>query len=581
MDTPALQIRRSGPAATDTIDCVVIGYNETPFPAYEAMLRRAGKDSLAYRDLAYSFVELAGKPLTYVDLMNMVLERAHPGGLGVEPLSSGDPPNLAAVYLASFLRRRGLRAEIVNQFQTDKPKLAALLARKPRCVAITTTFYTLNVPLVEVVELVRQTAPDVKIVVGGPLVANHFRRYTSAELGLALADIGADLYVHEGQGELTLARLVQCLRDGGDLHDVPNLAFFERGRLHRTEVVPESNDLDTVDIDWPSFRAEDLGPTLQTRTARSCAFKCAFCAYPMRAGKLTWSSLDTLRRELDSMRELGNVKNVVFIDDTFNVPLPRFKDICRLMIEQQYGFEWFSYFRCSNSDDEAIELMAQAGCKGVFLGIESGSPTILANMNKAVTLDKYRRGVELLHQHGILTFGSFILGFPGETDQTVQETIDFIREMKFDYYRAQLWYCEPGTPIHGKRAEYELEGEGYSWSHRTMDSTYASACVDRLFAAVEESTWLPQWSFDFWVIPYVLGRGVSLPQFRTLMKLCHELLRLGLGDQPAHRKLVAQHALLRRMEAAVADWRVLPRSGRPPAPAPDLADDEPLERGSL
>lgn len=580
MDTPTLQLRRSGAPSTDAIDCVVIGYNETPFPAYEAMLRRAGKDSLAYRDLAYSFVELAGKPLTYVDLINHVLERAHPEGLGVEPFCSGDPPNLAAVYLASFLRRRGLRAEIVNLFQNEKPKLVELLARKPRCVAITTTFYTLNVPLVEVVELVRQTAPDVKIVVGGPLVANHFRRYTSAELGLALADIGADIYVHEGQGELTLAKLVQCLRDDGDLHAVPNLAFFERGRLHRTEVVPENNDLDTVDIDWPSFRAEDLGPTLQTRTARSCAFKCAFCAYPMRAGKLTWSSLDTLRRELDSMRELGNVKNVVFIDDTFNVPLPRFKDICRLMIEQQYGFDWFSYFRCSNSDDEAIELMARAGCKGVFLGIESGSPTILANMNKAVTLDKYRRGVELLHAHGILTFGSFIIGFPGETDQTVQETIDFIREMRFDYYRAQLWYCEPGTPIHGKRAEHELEGEGYSWRHRTMDSTYASACVDRLFAAVDESTWLPQWSFDFWVIPYVLGRGVSLPQFRALMKLGHELLRLGLGDQPAHRKLVAQHALLRRMEAEVADWRVLPRSGRAPASAPDLADSE-LERGSL
>ena len=101
------------------------------------------------------------------------------------------------------------------------------------------------------------------------------------------------------------------------------------------------------------------------------------------------ASLETIEKELDSLKRLGYIKNLVFIDDTFNVPLPRFKDICRLMIEKDYQFNWFSYFRCSNSDEEAIELLAKSGCKGVFLGIESGSPTILKNMNKAATTEKY------------------------------------------------------------------------------------------------------------------------------------------------------------------------------------------------
>ena len=94
------------------------------------------------------------------------------------------------------------------------------------------------------------------------------------------------------------------------------------------------------------------------------------------------------------MYALGNIQNVVFIDDTFNVPLPRFKDICRLMIRKNYRFNWFSYFRCSNSDEEAIDLMARSGCKGVFLGIESGSPHILQAMNKAATIEKYADGIE-------------------------------------------------------------------------------------------------------------------------------------------------------------------------------------------
>jgi radical SAM PhpK family P-methyltransferase len=561
-------------APDERLDCVVIGYNESPFPAYEAMLRGSGESSLAYRDLKYSFVDVAGQPLTYVDLMNHARARGPASLAATEPFRSGDPPNLAAVYLISFLRRRGLRAALVNLFQDEQDHLRALLARKPRCVAITTTFYVLNHPLHEMIEFIRHHAPDVKIVVGGPLIANHFRRHVTAELGLILADIGADIYIHEAQGELTLSQLVTCLRDGGDLRCVPNLAFFAGHRLHRTATVAENNDLDQVDIDWLGFRGERLGAVLQTRTARSCAFKCAFCAYPMRAGKLTLASLDVVGRELDAMRAYGGVRVVVFIDDTFNVPLPRFKDLCRMMIERGYGFDWFSYFRCSNSDDEAIDLMARAGCKGVFLGIESGSPVILANMNKAATLEKYQRGVARLHDRGIATFGSFIVGFPGETAGTVDETIQCIRDLRFDYYRAQLWYCEPGTPIAGMRDQYALEGEGYAWRHRTMDSAQASAQVERVFRSIDGSTWLPQWSFDFWFLPYILGRGVSLPQFREVMRLAHDQLRLELDDQPAHRKLVAQHALLRRMTDAMAGWQLADR-----APPPTPGDE--LERGAL
>ena len=207
--------------------------------------------------------------------------------------------------------------------------------------------------------------------------------------------------------------------------------------------------------------------------------------------------LDRLEAELDSMRALNDVQNVVFIDDTFNVPLPRFKDICRLMIKKNYQFNWFSYFRCGNSDKEAVELMAESGCKGVFLGIESGSQQILKNMNKAVTVEKYIKGVELLHRYNILTFDSFIIGFPGETRETVDETIAFIKESRPDYYRAQLWYCEPGTPIEHQRERYGITGDGFVWSHATMDSLDAMDHIDRLFLTINESVWLPQWSFDF------------------------------------------------------------------------------------
>jgi radical SAM PhpK family P-methyltransferase len=536
------------------LDCIVIGYNEIPFTQYESFLRNYGEDTEAYRDLKFSFVNLGGEKLDYMGLLNRVRHLAHPengngngNGHRLEELKSGDIPNLAAVYLTNFLNNHGHQARYINLFQYEKEKLIEYLAQDPVCVAITTTFYVVNLPVNEMVEFIRKHNSKVKIVVGGPLVSNHVRNNHGPELKAALDDMGADIYVLDGQGEATLSQIVECLKTGGDLSSVPNLTYIEDGKLVHTKSVPENNSLDTNYIDWRSFPQESLGATIQTRTARSCAFKCSFCNYPTRAGALTLTSLEVLEKELDSIQALGNVRNVVFIDDTFNVPFPRFKDICRMMIRKKYNFNWFSYFRCSNSDEEAIQLMAESGCKGVFLGIESGSPTILKNMNKAATIEKYTQGIEWLRQYGIMTFGSFIVGFPGETAATVQETIDFIKETKPDYYRVQMWYCEPGTPIQNEREKYDINGEGFVWSHATMDSLEAMDHIDRMFLSITESLWLPQWSFDFWTIPYLIGKDFSFEGFKELMTLAHKMLTLEIASVPDYQKNAMQHEYLQNM----------------------------------
>jgi len=532
------------------IDCVVIGYNETPFGEYEALLRGYGADSEAYRDLRFSFVNINDQNMNYIGLLNHVLKLANGGARkGEDDLKSCDIPNLAAVYLTHYLRMRGYEARYINLFQFEKDALAEYLESDPLCVAITTTFYLLNLPVNEMVGFIRERNPQTKIVVGGPLIANHLRNYHEDDLTVALEDIGADIYVNESQGEHTLTLIINALKNGADFSKVPNIIYRQDGKLKGTPKLPEINSLDENFINWQTFAGEHLGPTVQTRTARSCAFSCSFCNYPERAGKLTLASLETIEKELDSLKRLGYIKNLVFIDDTFNVPLPRFKELCRLMIEKDYQFNWFSYFRCSNSDEEAIELLARSGCKGVFLGIESGSPTILKNMNKAATVEKYERGMDLLRQYGVLTFASFIMGFPGETEETFRESVDFIKTTKPDYYRAQLWYCEPGTPVERQREKYGIEGEGFVWSHATMESMEAMDHIDRAFLEIKESTWLPQWSFDFWTIPYLLGKGYSLEQFKKLMAWSHRLLALEIAYVPeAEKKSKQQEYLLKMVE---------------------------------
>lgn len=540
------------------LDCVVIGYNDPPFETYAGLLRQYGEESEAYRDLKLSMIDLGGRKLNYVDLMNELFVRAHgEGRTGAAPFKSGEIPNLAAVYLTNFLRRQGYNADYINLFQYEKDRLADLLAQNPRCIAITTTFYVWNFPVNEMVEFIRRHNSRVPIVVGGPLIANHARNYEGEDLQAALRDLGADIYVVESQGETSLAGIIEALRNGGDLSRVPNILYFDQGSLRTNAVAPEKNSLEEGYIDWLGLSSGDLGATLQTRTARSCAFKCSFCNYPTRAGKLTLASLDTLEKEFDSMRARGNVENLVFIDDTFNVPLPRFKDICRLLIRKDYGFSWYSYFRCSNSDEEAVELMARSGCKGVFLGIESGSPAILENMNKAASAGHYRRGIEMLHRHGILTFGSFIVGFPGETEKTVRETVSFIKETKVDYYRAQMWYNEAGTPIHQEKEKYGITGDGFVWTHDTMESLEAMDHIEKMFLTIQDSQWLPQWSFDFWIIPYLKGKGVDSDRFKQFMQVANKMLALEIASVPEEEKRSLQQGYMDEMTAQARTWNLV------------------------
>ncbi|MEV6704442.1 PhpK family radical SAM P-methyltransferase [Micromonospora wenchangensis] len=532
------------------LDCLVIGYNDTPFGRHLDLVSRKGSQAIEYRTARHDHVRFDGQRLPYMDLLAELDRRRSGAGTGHVGFHIGEVPNLAAVYLTSHLRQHGYEADFVSAFRPEQDRLTALLAdRDPLITIITTTFYVSPGPAIELVEYVRQQNPETMVVVGGPLVANLIMDTDSATLPWVLAEIGADVYVHDGQGEDTLRKLVEAVRGGQSLDGVPNLLWVRDGEtVARTRRIPENNSLDECAVEWSHFDGADLGPVLQTRTARSCAFKCSFCDYPVRAGALSLASLSTIERELDAMAELG-ATDVVFIDDTFNVPLPRFVDICQLMIRKGYGFRWYSYFRCGNvRGSEMFDLMASSGCAGVFLGIESGDDTVLKAMNKSASVDRYRNGIQRLNERGINSFASFIAGFPGETEQTVQNTIDFVNDAAPTFFRIEPWWYNHRAPIHQQAAQYALTGRDFRWRHATMDSAGACDAVDRVFAEVTESSWMPMWNFDFWALPYLRGRGFSAEQVVELHRLARDLMLLNDGDGEA------AEAGRRIAERALTDW---------------------------
>ena len=516
-----------------SVDCIVIGYNDYDFSDVLEQAKRFESQTGSYWHLLSHSAEFNGQRIPFNALLNEYLSQ----GSGEQTdLHVCRIPNLAVCHLAYFLQKRGLDVALVNFFTDEKERLASLLQRNPKSVAITTTFYVDSTPIIDIISFIRQHNKETRIIVGGPHIYNLCSQFNDRLQDAAFERIGADIYINDSQGELTLSRVLGAMKRSHppDLSSIPNLVLAEGDSYLRTRREPEQNLMDEISIDWGAFDSSFVGPgtPVPMRTARSCAFSCAFCNYPVFAGPLNLTSLDVVEKELESLHDAG-VKRILFIDDTFNVPLPRFKNLCKRMIERKFEFEWFSYFRCSNADDEAFDLMRESGCGGVFLGIESGDQSVLDNMNKKVKIEQYRNGILKLKERDITTFASFIIGFPGETLETALNTRNFIQECAPTFYRMELYFHSRLSPIHQRAEEFELQGSNLGWRHRTMDWREACAFIRESYQTITSSVILPGHAFDFWSLPYLLENGMSVDQIRQFLMYGRDRLLHGLEPPTA------------------------------------------------
>jgi len=496
------------------LDCVLIGFKHGQFADHVDLLTKRRTSLPALRDIDLSFVWHDEEPLTALDLMTHMVEADAKGD--TRPFHNMDFLWPTILYLGSYLNKRGYEFDYVNLFDDDE-RVEEVLSREPRVVAIVTTLYVVEDPIVEIVERIRSITPLSQIVIGGPYVSNESQMMSREGLSTLFARIGGDIYVISGEGESALAEIMARVKADQGLEDIPNIAYREDGSFVFTEVEGETNTLEGEPIDYSLFSESDLGELVSLRTAKSCPFSCAFCSFPARAGKYRYLPVEMVERELERIAELGHVTTLSFIDDTFNVPKKRFREVLRMMIEREYGFKWNSFYRSDHGDAETIQLMAEAGCEGVFLGAESGSDTILELMKKSARRHNYLEAIAELKANGITAHANFIVGFPGETEETVEETISLIETAAPDYYRVQVWFADPITPIWDRREEFGIRGRGYKWRHDTMTSDEAGVIVDDLFFRPFESTWLTQVGFEFWSLFYLRRRGMSPDQVRQYL----------------------------------------------------------------
>jgi radical SAM superfamily enzyme YgiQ (UPF0313 family) len=426
-------------------------------------------------------------------------------------------PHLSLTYLATVAKERGYEACIIDnvlRYPSRWSQLEAVAAEKPRAIGISTTFLLTPQVVRHYVEKIRALSPESKIILGGPTVRKAQELHGYPDFAVF------------GDGEDPLLEILECLDGKRSPDSIAHIAYRDEDGTLRYG--PNGTESGHVDMKGKAFKARDVHIpvpdwTLANRSydnvfaiefSRGCKYNCFYCSYDR--GK-NIRDLGEIREELLRNYELGITK-YRFADSNFTDGPPRYKryphDVCQLMIDLNLGLQWSCYARVDDLSDELASLMREAGCFGVFFGIESGSDRILKNMRKGHNSADAREGVAIAKRNGIRCHASFIVGYPGETLETHEETLAFIEEVRPDTVNIGQFRVEHDTPVYGVK-EFELEGQGMVWRHKTMDNKMADELVTKANQRLLRNGICLGTEMSF---PTFMGLGLSMPESHQMMR---------------------------------------------------------------
>ena len=221
---------------------------------------------------------------------------------------------------------------------------------------------------------------------------------------------------------------------------------------------PEITDMDTIPfpdrsaVDIHSYKYEIDGvPATTMMTSRGCPYACAFCSSIWQ--KVRFHSAKYILKELDEVQGYG-FNAVHFFDDVFTLNRKRLKAICAGLKERKMS--WRCFISGNTATEQILQLMAKSGCKEVAIGIESGSDSILHAVHKCSTSEQNKKAIHMAHEAGIRVKGLFIVGLPGESEDTIAETEAFINECPCDDYDFSLLSVLPNSDIYKNHSKYDL-----------------------------------------------------------------------------------------------------------------------------
>ena len=470
-------------------------------------------------------------------------------------LPAGNLP-LGLMSIAAVLQRAGYEVELLDAFfMGDGSKadgetvtlgmsfaqiVQQIQTRKPDIVGISGPFTSQIGNTIQTSQAVKEADPKILTVVGGPhvtLVPKEFLEQTPT----------VDIVVC-GEGEYTMLEIAQYHQGKKALGEIKGIAYRQTNGVNLNASAPFVGDLDG--LPYPAYNLVDMEQYLNSKhigyrsfqkraismvTSRGCPFNCCFCAVHLHMGRCFRAHsakyvLDHIQYVVDKF----GVKNIFFEDDNLTLDLKRFEAICDGLIERKIkiGWETPNGVRADCLNLALLKKMKRSGAKSVFVGVESGDQQILDQVIcKSLDLEAVVEFAKNAKAIGLKTGAFYIIGFPGETKQNMQRTVDFALGLKRKYdVGMHLFMATPsyGTPL------YELcKAKGYIAADLSWDA----------FAAARQPSGMPLITTEEFVPEDVKAIAfAALAQYRRLSLVNHlKHPRKALGTALAQPQLIIKY----------------------------------------
>jgi len=383
-----------------------------------------------------------------------------------EKLDKPDFPPPGIAYIGAVAKRDGhsvrlidgglkLNTEIVSEVEKFSPDVIGL------------TCWTIGRSLVwDLANKLKQSLPNVILVVGGPHATefpSHIFKKTHAQV------------IVKGEGEFIFSDLLKAISNKQGLQSVKGVilrnesltgfATLPRDSLDSIDDIPQPYYEGFKDFKFDNYRGFPSlpQPTASIISSRGCVFDCTFCSTVSFWGK-SWRyrSPENVLSEIKKLVEEYNIKSLYFFDDNFPVNKKRAATICQGLIDNNWNLKWACCSHVKMLNEPLIKLMSESGCTTIDFGVESGSDIVLENIRKKQTKKAIKKTFDLCHKHNILPRAYLMVGNEGEDENTIDETIAFIEEIKpRAAIGANILWLLPGTDTYKAAVKSGLLDDDY------------------------------------------------------------------------------------------------------------------------
>ncbi len=381
--------------------------------------------------------------------------RADAAGRDISRIANIMPP-LGLASMAAYLEQRGMTVDIIDCYarpDSDRAIRDYLLAERPAFIGLSCTTSGF-LDGVRIAIMAGQTLPGIKNVFGGP--------HVSALKEKLMTDFPAVDFIVIGEGEETLTELVQS--EGDEPSSVKGLICRDRNSGEPVFSGHREKRVVLDDLPFPAYEKLEgfpssymlpifnypTTPNTSCISSRGCPYSCSYCDRSVFRQSFRYNSATYLYEHLSYLRKRFGIRHINFYDDQFTFNRKRVEEFTALMIDKPLGMTFNCAVRAEHIDAELLKRMKEAGCWMMSLGIETGDEQLLAQHRQNADLEQLALKIRMIKDAGIRTKGLLMMGLPGESEDSIRKSMDYVFSLPIDDFNLAKFTPFPGSPIYEK-----------------------------------------------------------------------------------------------------------------------------------